>query len=534
MKQSARLAERLDALSAAVEACEGRSDPEAVERARGVLTRAGQRLAFSGELTVIALAGSTGSGKSSLFNRLTGTELAEVAMRRPTTARAMAVGWGTGLPNELLDWLDAGQRHLIASPDPRLGNLVLLDMPDHDSTEEAHRVAVDRLVELVDALVWVADPQKYADAALHEGYLKPLASHADVMMVVLNQVDRLDKPEVERCMKDLRHLLDAEGLKATPLMATSAVRGDGIYELREALLGTVDKKRAMVSRFGLDVTAAARALSQDLGPKVPARLNPSLCDAVTATLADAAGVPVVTEGLRRAWQRRGRIATGWPLLSWIGRLRPDPLKLLRIGPAAQAELSPTEVSRTSLPKATSVQKARVDQGLRKLVDQASEGMPTGWAKAVHDAAHANESLLSDDLDTAIAGTDLKVKSPSWWWLVFTLLQWLLILAVVCGLVWWLAGPLLAVSGFGVPVVSWYGVPAGLCVAVAGGLAGLVLAGIGRLLVRAGAAARARRARKQLDAAVTAVVTRQVFGPVQLELDRYHGARDALRKALKQG
>lgn len=533
MKQSAKLAERLAALSTAVDACEGRSDPEVVDQARGVLTRAGQRIAFSGELTVIALAGSTGSGKSSLFNRLTGTELAEVALRRPTTARAMAVGWGTRLPNELLDWLDAGQRHLIASPDPRLANLVLLDLPDHDSTEEAHRVAVDRLVEMVDALVWVVDPQKYADAALHEGYLKPLASHADVMMVVLNQVDRLEKPEVEHCMKDLRQLLDGEGLKTTPLMATSAVRGDGIYELREALLGTVDKKRAMARRFSLDVTTAARALSDDLGPKVPARLNPSLCEAVTGTLGDAAGVPVVADGLRRAWQRRGRIATGWPLLSWIGRLRPDPLKLLRLGPAAKAELDPTDVSRTSLPKASSVQKARVDQGLRRLVDQASEGMPSGWARAVHDAAHTNDSLLADDLDRAIAGTDLKVKSPSWWWLVFTLLQWLLIVAVVGGLAWWLAGPFVAASGFGVPMISWYGVPAGLSVAVAAVVAGLLLAGIGRLLVHAGASARARRARKQLDAAVAAVVTERVFGPVQVELDRYHEARDAVKKALKE-
>lgn len=533
MKQASKLTERLGALAAAVEACEGRSDPALVERAQGVLTRAGQRMAFSGDLTVVALAGSTGSGKSSLFNRLTGTELAQVALRRPTTSRAMAVGWGTRLPNELLDWLDAGHRHLIASADPRLANLVLLDLPDHDSTEETHRVTVDRLVEMVDALVWVVDPQKYADAALHDGYLAPLASHADVMMVVLNQVDRLEAAEVDRCLKDLRRLLDSEGLKATPLMATSAVRGDGVYELRQSLLGTVEKKRAMASRFNLDVTAAARALSDDLGPKVPARLNPSLCEAVTATMADAAGIPVVTEGLAKAWQRRGKIATGWPLLSWIGRLRPDPLKLLRLGTAAKAELSPTEVSRTSLPKPSSVQRARVEQGLRRLVDQAGEGMPSGWAKAVQQAAHSNDALLADDLDKAIAGTDLNVKSPSWWWVLFTLLQWLLILAVVGGLVWWLAGPFLVASGFGIPILSWYGLPAGLWVALGGVLAGLLLAGVGRLLVRAGASGRARRARRQLEAAVSAVVTEQVFAPVQVELDRYHTATEALKKALKE-
>ena len=34
---------------------------------------------------------------------------------------------------------------------------------------------VDRLVQLVDMLIWVVDPQKYADAALHDRYLIPLA-----------------------------------------------------------------------------------------------------------------------------------------------------------------------------------------------------------------------------------------------------------------------------------------------------------------------------------------------------------------------
>ena len=66
---------------------------------------------------------------------------------------------------------------------------MLLDLPDHDSTEVSHHLEVDRLVELADLLVWVLDPQKYADAAVHDRYLAPLASHQDVMLVVLNHID---------------------------------------------------------------------------------------------------------------------------------------------------------------------------------------------------------------------------------------------------------------------------------------------------------------------------------------------------------
>ena len=48
---------------------------------------------------------------------------------------------------------------------------------------------MDRIVELVDVLLWVVEPQKYADASLHDGYLRRLATHGDAMVLVLNQAD---------------------------------------------------------------------------------------------------------------------------------------------------------------------------------------------------------------------------------------------------------------------------------------------------------------------------------------------------------
>src|SRR5439155_690280 len=90
------------------------------------------------------------------------------------------------------------------------------------------RLEVDRLVELVDLLVWVLDPQKYADAAVHDRYLRPLAEYAGVMLVVLNQVDRLDEAGRAACLADLRALLSSEGLAEVPVLATSATTGDGL------------------------------------------------------------------------------------------------------------------------------------------------------------------------------------------------------------------------------------------------------------------------------------------------------------------
>src|SRR5262249_8556782 len=63
--------------------------------ARTVVERAGVRLRLSGDHCVVALAGATGSGKSSLFNALAKLELSQVGVRRPTTGVAHACMWGT-------------------------------------------------------------------------------------------------------------------------------------------------------------------------------------------------------------------------------------------------------------------------------------------------------------------------------------------------------------------------------------------------------------------------------------------------------
>ena len=102
-------------------------------------------------------------------------------------------------PSELLEYLGIAPRHQVmrdslldlGKEDSALQGVVLLDLPDHDSTEVSHHLEVDRLIELADLMVWVLDPQKYADAAIHDRYLAPLATHKDVMLVVLNHIDEV-------------------------------------------------------------------------------------------------------------------------------------------------------------------------------------------------------------------------------------------------------------------------------------------------------------------------------------------------------
>jgi hypothetical protein len=159
---------RVDALADAVEAARGRIDDSVLDPAAELAARAAERLILSGEHTIVALAGATGSGKSSLFNRLTDLDLAGVGVRRPTTSWALACAWGPDGASELLKWMGIPARHQVSrmsmldrsAEDERLDGLVLLDLPDHDSTEVEHHIEMDRLVRYADALVWVLDPQK--------------------------------------------------------------------------------------------------------------------------------------------------------------------------------------------------------------------------------------------------------------------------------------------------------------------------------------------------------------------------------------
>ena len=191
------LADRLAALREAVEVAEGRLDVPEVG--------AGPRPAGQGRRPGGARRRHRGRARRCHRQREV-HPLQRAVRRRGQHARACGgprpasrtppCGGRTGA-DRLLDWLEVPRRHRH-EPEPALDGLVLLDLPDHDSVKLEHRLEVDRLVGLVDVLVWVLDPEKYADAAVHDRYLAPLAGHAGVLLVVLNQIDRLDVPPPRR------------------------------------------------------------------------------------------------------------------------------------------------------------------------------------------------------------------------------------------------------------------------------------------------------------------------------------------------
>ena len=526
------LARRLELLEELIRATEQRVPEELAARATGIVHRADQRLRL-GEQTVVALAGATGSGKSSLTNALAGTDITAVGVRRPTTSKTLAISFGASNP-ALLDWLRIPRRHEVAAPEAGLGQVVLLDLPDHDSVATAHRDEVDRLVAVVDQFVWVLDPEKYADDAVHSGYLRPLSGHRDVVSVVLNKADRLPPEALAECLADLRRLLDEDGLTGVPLRPTSTLTGEGIAELRRDLAEIAARKSAAHARLSADVDHVVDAFVEACHGE-SGTVPPRAVETLAAALATAAGVPEATSAVRRGMIHRGALATGWPMLSWLRRLRPDPLKRLRIG-AGREESAPQPVTvRSSLPNRGAVAQAQLRTGLRGLSDEAGQGMSPGWARAVQRAVHSRLDQLPDLLDEAVVGTDLGTERTPVWWQLFRGIQWLLIVSVVLGLGWLTLN--LALTYFGLPPLpsapigpeGGFRVPTPTLLSLGGLFAGMVLGAVSQVFVRLGARAAERRARRRLHKAIHRVATQHVVDPLAAELQRLADARRLLRE-----
>ncbi len=550
------LATRTQALRDLVTTGHDRLPPDVLGPVTSVLERVGERAALSAEHTVVALAGATGAGKSSLFNALVGAEVARTSRQRPTTSLALGVvaeseHLRTG-STALLDWLGVPQRHDLPVSDRHRDGLMLLDLPDHDSVVAEHRVRADHVTQRADLIVWVTNPQKYADGVLHSEYLAPLAGKPrGLVVVVLNQIDRLSPQDAAACLADLARLVKQDGLDAE-VIATSATTGAGLEELRAVVSGAVERRTAMTARLSSELTGAADLVLAGL-PERPdaARATERAHATLTAALEQAAGVPLVVEAVRGSAVRDAVAHTGWPPTRWLQRFRRDPLRSLglrlpgvpgvagvasAVGGGAGASsgavaATSSDLVRSSLPEPSPALRSAVASAARAYVDSATSRLPATWGERVHTEVVGRAQRLPDDLDLAVTQTSVGAVAPARWWRAVGAWQWLLAGALAAGLVWlavlavvaYLQVPplLTPVLGLGALELPWPTV-----LAVGGAVLGVLTAAGGRWAASVGAARRARRARARLR--------RSIDGVAQEHLVAYVGAELAALEAIRSG
>ncbi|MDQ8700881.1 GTPase [Streptomyces sp. LHD-70] len=509
---------RLDALRELVGLSRTRLDGRTLAEAGRVLDQAAARRGLSDRHTVVAVAGATGSGKSTLFNALAGVAISDTGVRRPTTAAPIACSWTDGAAG-LLDRLAIPGRlrrrplqH--TSQGAGLDGLVLVDLPDHDSAAVEHREHVDRILTLVDAVIWVVDPEKYADAVLHERYLRPMAGHAEVSFVVLNQTDRLPGDAADQVLDDLRRLLDDDGIAlgehgepGATVLSLSALTGDGVSELREILGQFVAERGAAARRISADLDAAAARLRSVYAAGRRVGLSERAREEFSDRLADAVGAAAAGQAAERAWRRNAGKACGTPWLRLWRWYEDRRFPLLRAKPAPAP---PADEEATA--------RQRVEQAVRTVGDEAAAGLPAPWAQSVKEAAARGAHGLPEALDElalTAASPARRPPRPGWWPLAVLAQALMTLLQIVGGV--WLLGQVIGVfpPNLGSPVLL-------MIVGIVGG-PGVEWAC--RMAARGPARRYGIEAERKLREAAAACGRAQVLDPVAAELLRYREVRE---------
>ena len=261
------MVELLDAVDRAVAAGTGIvSEAAAVEATTRAAELRGRR-GFQAQTLLLAIAGGTGTGKSSLLNAIAREPVASVSRLRPHTSRPLAwLPTPTGpAVDDLLDRLEIFER----VPQTQWPGVGLIDLPDMDSVAEHHRRTVEDLIPTVDGVVWVFDPAKYGDPSLHSDFLEPLAEYRDQFVFVLNKIDLLDAEDRLSVLDEVRRKLHDDGYPEALIFPIAAAPPIGDPEGLDALelyLGNqLDAKRLAVSKWLIDISRELRSLGEDAG-----------------------------------------------------------------------------------------------------------------------------------------------------------------------------------------------------------------------------------------------------------------------------
>ncbi|MGA2582195.1 MAG: GTPase domain-containing protein [Tepidisphaeraceae bacterium] len=164
---------------------------------------------------ILCILGGTGTGKSTLVNRLLSANLTAASFKRTFTAGPIAIVKENSAPPE--GWL--GLPHITASEIPARGqtdslllvpakhelldHLILVDTPDLDGDQPTHHAQADRAFRWGQAILFLVSPEKYQMTELMP-YYRVARRYGLPAIFVMN------KCLTAQMLEDYRNLLEAE------------------------------------------------------------------------------------------------------------------------------------------------------------------------------------------------------------------------------------------------------------------------------------------------------------------------------------
>ncbi len=292
----------MSALAAAVEALRARASGQASAVARWQAdAQAGifhlQR--DSQASLIVCLLGGTGTGKSTVLNRLLEADLSAADFRRTFTAGAVAAAgkadevpsqW-LGLPRVIAEQTPArGQAELLTvviSANELLKKLILVDTPDLDGDQPAHHAQAERVFRWAEGVVFLVSPEKYQMTELLPYYR--LARRYGLPAIYV-----MNKCETSQMLDDYRKVLAIEGVAG----AVFAIpRDDAAYE--PPLEANQNSLRAAVTDFSRPSAADRQAGLRNRGIDLLGRLRDQVIAPIQAERRDAAKIIASLQAMER-------------------------------------------------------------------------------------------------------------------------------------------------------------------------------------------------------------------------------------------
>ncbi len=137
---------------------------------------------------IVAFMGGSGVGKSTLLNRLAGKPIARTGEERPTSREVTLFHHHGVAMQQLPEQFPVTQIKIAQHEEEAKKNLIWIDMPDFDSTEQSNKQLVLQWLPHIDVLIYVVSPERYRDEKAWQILLAEGARHA--WLFVLNQWDR--------------------------------------------------------------------------------------------------------------------------------------------------------------------------------------------------------------------------------------------------------------------------------------------------------------------------------------------------------